>query len=37
MFGDKGLELVKEAARSRDNLTPFNEDVVRQVGGASPA
>ena len=30
-FGEKGMELVKEANRSNFNLTPFNEDVVRQV------
>ena len=30
-FGEKGIELVKEASRSNFNLTPFNEDVVRQV------
>ena len=30
-FGEKGIELVKEASRSNFNLAPFNEDVVRQV------
>ena len=31
IFGEKGIDLVKEASRSNFNLTPFNEDVVRQV------
>jgi len=31
MFGEKGLELVKEAARTHHSLIPFNEDVVRQT------
>jgi hypothetical protein len=31
MYGEKGLELVKEAARSTYSMAPFNEDVVRQV------
>ena len=31
MFGEKGLELVKEAARTHNTLIPFNEDVVRQT------
>ena len=30
-FGEKGIELVKEAGRSNFNLAPFNEDAVRQV------
>ena len=30
MYGEKGFELVKEAARSSFNMPPFNEDVVRQ-------
>ena len=33
-FGEKGMELVKEASRSNFNLTPFNEDVVRQVAAS---
>ena len=31
MFGEKGLELVKESARTNNALIPFNEDVVRQT------
>ena len=31
MFGEKGLELVKEAARTHNNMVPFNEDIVRQT------
>lgn len=31
MFGEKGIDLVREAARTDDNLPPFNEDVVRQT------
>lgn len=31
IFGEKGIDLVKEASRSNFNLTPFNEDVVRQT------
>jgi len=31
MYGEKGIELVREAARVEDWLPPFNEDVVRQT------
>jgi len=31
MYGEKGIELVREAARVEDALPPFNEDVVRQA------
>lgn len=30
MLGEKGYELVKEAGRAREQLVPFNEEVVRQ-------
>ena len=33
MYGEKGIELVREAARVEDALPPFNEDVVRQALG----
>ena len=28
MHGEKGIELLREAARSQDVLLPFNEDQV---------
>jgi len=31
MHGEKGIELLREAARSQDVLLPFNEDQVRQT------
>ncbi|GLG92669.1 hypothetical protein R5R35_001770 [Gryllus longicercus] len=31
MFGQKGLELIKELNRTPDVLPPFNDDVIRQV------
>lgn len=31
MYGDKGVDLIKEAARAGDSLVPFNEDSVRFV------
>ncbi len=33
MYGDKGVELVKEAVRAGDSLAPFNEDSVRYALG----
>ena len=33
MYGDKGVELIKEAVRAGDNLAPFNEDSVRYALG----
>ena len=36
MYGDKGVELVKEALRAGDSLAPFNEDAVRFVLGGYP-
>eukprot|EP00088_Acartia_fossae_P054641 TRINITY_DN6297_c0_g2_i2.p1 TRINITY_DN6297_c0_g2~~TRINITY_DN6297_c0_g2_i2.p1 ORF type:complete len:198 (+),score=21.01 TRINITY_DN6297_c0_g2_i2:32-595(+) len=30
MYGEKSVELVREASRAFDNLQPFNEDLVRQ-------
>jgi hypothetical protein len=34
MYGDKGVELVKEAVRAGDSLAPFNEDSVRYALGS---
>ena len=31
MLGESALNLVKEAARNRGSLNPFNEDLVRQT------
>ena len=31
MLGESALSLVKEAARNKGNLNPFNEDLVRQT------
>eukprot|EP00088_Acartia_fossae_P058626 TRINITY_DN6884_c0_g1_i1.p1 TRINITY_DN6884_c0_g1~~TRINITY_DN6884_c0_g1_i1.p1 ORF type:complete len:187 (+),score=13.14 TRINITY_DN6884_c0_g1_i1:45-605(+) len=31
MYGEKGIELVREISRVDDQLPPFNEDVVRQT------
>jgi len=31
MFGEKGVTLVREAARIQDVLPPFNEDIFRQT------
>ncbi len=33
MYGDKGVELVKEAVRAGESLAPFNEDSVRYALG----
>ena len=30
MLGEAALNLVKEAGRNKENLNPFNEDLVRQ-------
>ena len=30
MLGEAALNLVKEAERNKENLNPFNEDLVRQ-------
>ena len=35
MYGDKGVELIKEAVRAGDNLAPFNEDSVRYALGTT--
>lgn len=31
MYGEKGIELVREINRTKETLPPFNEDVVRQT------
>lgn len=31
MLGEKAIELIREGARSKDMLGPFNEDKVRQI------
>ncbi|XP_023330026.1 DNA replication complex GINS protein PSF1 [Eurytemora carolleeae] len=31
MYGEKGIQLIREAARSEESLAPFNEDIVRQT------
>lgn len=31
MLGEKAIELIREGARTRDMLGPFNEDKVRQI------
>jgi len=31
MLGESALNLVKESARNKNNLNPFNEDLVRQT------
>jgi GINS complex subunit 1 len=31
MYGEAGVLLVREAARSKDSLPPFNEEIVRQT------
>jgi hypothetical protein len=36
MYGDKGVELIKEAVRAGDSLAPFNEDAVRYTLGKKP-
>ncbi|CAG9856610.1 unnamed protein product [Phyllotreta striolata] len=31
MFGEKGYNLIKELARSEDNLPPYNSDLVNEI------
>ena len=31
MLGESAMSLVKEAARNKGSLNPFNEDLVRQT------